>query len=303
MSKLLVTGGAGFIGSHIADRLINDGHEVTIIDNLSTGKLENINPKAKFIHADIADYESIVSHFASLEAVFHCAALARIQPSIKNPLSAHAANATGTLNVLWAAKNAGIKKVIYSATSSVYGDQPMENYPLKENMTVQPGSPYSVQKYMGEMYCQLFSALYGLPTVILRYFNVYGPRQLTEGAYATVIGIFLKQRLMDKAMTMVEDGGEKRRDFTHIQDVVQANMLAWTVNIARTEVFNIGKGKNYSVKEVADLIGGPIETIPKRMGEYLITLADNTKACQLLGWIPSISLEQGIEELKKLQGL
>jgi UDP-glucose 4-epimerase len=303
MSKLLVTGGAGFIGSHIVDRLIKLGHEVIVLDNLSTGRKENLNSQAKFVECDISDYESIATYFSGVEAVFHLAALARIQPSIRDPLLANKSNITGTVNVLWAAKNAGVKKVIYSASSSVYGDQPAENYPLKETCEARPGSPYSLQKYVGELYCRLFSQLYGLPTVILRYFNVYGPRQITEGAYATVIGIFLKQRQEGKPMTVVEDGEEKRRDYTHVADVVEANMFAWQTDLPSAEVFNIGFGKHYSVTEVAELVGGPIVRIPKRPGEYLITWADNSKAKCLLAWEPKISLEEGIGDLKEIYHL
>lgn len=303
MSKVLVTGGAGFIGSHLVDRLLRDGHEVIVLDNLSTGKRENLNSQAKFIECDVSDHNLIAPHFQAVNAVFHCAALARIQPSIKDPLPANQANVAGTLSVLWAAKNAGVKRVIYSSSSSVYGDQPEAAYPLKEDLLPSPGNPYALSKLIGEQYCQLFSMLYHLPTVILRYFNVYGPRQITEGAYATVIGIFLKQRQQGQPMTMVEDGELKRRDYTHISDVVEANLLAWQNDVRAGEVFNIGRGRNYSVKEVTELVGGPITIIPKRPGEYLVTQADNTKAKKLLSWEPKISLEEGIAKLKKLHGL
>lgn len=303
MAKILVTGGAGFIGSHLVDRLVALGHEVLVLDNLSTGKRENLNEKAKFAQCDISDYQAINPFFLDFEAVFHCAALARIQPSIQYPLLSNETNITGTLNVLWAAKNAGVKKVIYSASSSVYGDQAPSEYPLKEIAEPRPSSPYALQKYVGELYCQLFSKLYGLPTVILRYFNVYGPRQITEGAYATVIGIFLKQRQEGKPMTVVLDGDVKKRDYTHVSDVVEANLLAWQKDVSLGEIFNIGFGKYYSVNEVAELICGPIEKIPRRLGEYLLTWADNSKARKTLGWEPKISLEQGIAELKKMHGL
>lgn len=299
MSKVIVTGGAGFIGSHLVDRLVDAGHEVLVIDNLSTGKKENLNPKAKFIEADIADYDSIKDYFSGADVVFHLAALARIQPSIKNPLPPHDANATGTLNVLWAAKNAGVGKVVYSGSSSAYGDHDPSEYPLDENAESRPTSPYAVTKMMGEQYCKLFSKLYDLPTVTLRYFNVYGERQITEGAYATVIGIFLNQRENGRAMTVIEDGAEKRRDFTHVSDVVDANILAWQSDVSGGEIFNIGYGKNFSIDEVAKIIGGEIDRIPKKPGEYLLTLADNTKARKKLGWDPKVSLEQGVDELKK----
>lgn len=302
MAKILVTGGAGFIGSHITDRLVAQGHDVVIIDNFSTGKRENVNPKARLVEADISDYGQIAPHFQGIDAVFHTAALARIQPSIQDPLEANETNVTGTLNVLWAAKNAGVKKVIYSGSSSVYGEQPDEAYPLKENLPTHPSSPYALQKLVGELYCRMFSELYSLPTVTLRYFNVYGPRQITEGAYAAVVGIFLNQRQNDKPMTIVGEG-TKRRDYTHITDIVEGNLLAWKKDVPTGEVINLGAGKNYSVNEVAALIGGPTVNIPDRPGEYKLTLADNGKARDILGWRPTMALEQGVAELKKLHGL
>lgn len=303
MTRVLVTGGAGFIGSHIVDRLVNDGHEVVILDNFATGKRENVNAKAKLVECDVADYEKILPHFKDIEVVFHTAALARLSPSVKNPLPAHEANVTGTLNVLWAARNSGVKKFIYSSTSSIYGDQEPENYPLKETLPEKFKSPYSLQKWMGEKYCQLFSKIYGIHTVILRYFNVYGPRQITEGMYATVIGIFLQQRSKGQPMTIVSDAGERRRDYTHVSDIVQGNILAWQKDVSDGEVINLGRGKNYSVNEVAALIGGPTVKIDPRPWDAAITLADNSKAKSLLGWEPKIAFEDGIAELKKLRGL
>lgn len=303
MAKVLVTGGAGFIGSHLVDRLVGSGHEVVVLDNLSTGKKENLNPKARFVECDISNYEIIVPHFANVKIVFHVAALARITPAVKNPLLSNLANVNGTLNVLWAAKNAGVKKVIYSSTSSIYGDQDDSAYPLKETVEPRPGSPYSLQKYFGELYCKLFVKLYGLNTITLRYFNVYGPRQITEGAYATIIGIFLKQRQEGKPMTIVADAGERRRDYTHVSDVVEANILAWQKDVPAGELFNIGCGKNFSVNEVARLIGGPTTVINARPWEYQMTLVDNTKARAMLGWEPKISFEDGIAGLKKQYGL
>ncbi len=303
MTKLLVTGGAGFIGSHLVDRLIAQDHEVVVLDNLSTGKKENLNPQAKFIQCDIADYQKIVPHFAGVECVFHAAALARITPSVKDPLSTNHANVTGTLNVLWAAKNSGVKKVVYSGSSSAYGDQPNSAFPLKESLFPKPGSPYALTKLVGEEYCRLFSKLYGLSTAILRYFNVYGERQLTQGAYATVIGIFLLERERGEPLSIVADAGERRRDYTNVSDVVEANILAWEKDIPPGEIFNIGTGKNYSVNEVAALIGGPVVNIESRPWEYPVTLADISKAKMLLGWEPKIKFEEGIAELKKLHGL
>lgn len=300
--RALITGGAGFIGSNIADRLVSEGHEVIVLDNLSTGYRANVPQNAKFIECDIRNYETILPHFQGVEVVFHTAALARIQPSITDPLLTNDVNITGTLNVLWAAHQSGVKKVIYCASSSAYGDQPEDAFPLKESLPTHPGSPYAVQKLVGEMYCELFSKLYKLPTVRLRYFNVYGPKQITEGAYAAVVGIFIKQRLEGKPMTLVGDGTQ-RRDYTHVHDVAEANILAWQKDLPPGVLINIGSGKNYSINELASLVGGPTINIPPRPGEYRITLADVSKAKNLLGWAPKYNLEQGVAELKKLHGL
>ncbi|OGF62511.1 hypothetical protein A2926_03560 [Candidatus Giovannonibacteria bacterium RIFCSPLOWO2_01_FULL_44_40] len=299
--KIIVTGGAGFIGSNLSDALIESGHEVHIIDNLETGKRDNLNPRAIFHEADIRNYEEIASLFAGMDHVFHLAALARIQPSIANPLETHHANATGTLNVLRAAQKAGVKKLIYSGSSSVYGKNPT---PFLEDMKPDPLNPYAAQKLMGEFYCRNFTELYGLPTVILRYFNVYGPREILTGAYATVIGIFRQQLKEGKSMTMVADGEQKTRDFTHVRDVARANILAMESDrVGKAEIINIGTGKNYTIKELADMFSGPIQVIPARPGETVTTLADNSRAKELLGWEPTISLSEGIAELKKLHGL
>ena len=190
--RVIVTGGAGFIGSHLVDALIERGDEVLVIDNLSTGKRENINPRARFFKRDICRFWSMRSLFESVDYVFHLAALPRVQYSIENPEETHEVNVSGSLNVLLAAKDGGVKRVIYSASSSAYGDQ--KKMPLRENMPAAPKSPYGLQKYVGEIYCKTWSEVYGLETVSLRYFNVYGSRINFEGAYALVIGKFLKQR-------------------------------------------------------------------------------------------------------------
>lgn len=296
--KILVTGGAGFIGSHLADELIKEGHQVVVIDNLSTGKKEFINPKAEFHKSDIRNLEEIKPLFKGIDAVFHLAAQPRIQPSIINPVESHSNNVVGTLNVLVASRDAKIKKFIYSASSSAYGDQ--KELPLKEDMTPGPKSPYSVFKLVGEQYCKLFNELYDLPTVSLRYFNVYGPRQSCEGAYATVIGIFLKQAEAGKPLTIVGDG-EQTRDFTNVRDVVRADILAMESNkVGKGEVINIGTGKNYSINRIANLISDKVVHIPPRSAEVQDTLADNSLANKLLGWQPEVSLEEGIEELKQV---
>ncbi len=294
--NILVTGGAGFIGSNLVDRLIELGHQVTIIDNLSTGKKEYLNSKAEFHKLDISNLEKIKPLFQNVDYVFHLAAQPRIQPSIKDPVTSHQNNVVGTLNVLVAAKDNQVNKVIYSASSSAYGDQ--QKLPLKEDMRPQPKSPYSVFKWVGEEYCKLFSDLYGLSIVCLRYFNVYGSRQSNQGAYATVIGIFLRQAENNQPLTIVGDG-EQTRDFTNVKDVVRANLLAMENDkIGGGEIINIGTGKNYSVNQVAELISNNTANIPARPGEVRDTLADISKAKKLLDWEPTISLEQGIEELK-----
>jgi len=293
--KTLVTGGAGFIGSHLVDRLIKDGHHVTIIDNLSTGFRKNLNQQAEFILADIKNLSQIQRHFRRQDCVFHLAALPRIQPSIKNPIPVHESNVTGTLNVLLASKKAGVSRVIYSASSSVYGNK--NKPPLKENMISDPGSPYTLSKFVGEEYCKLFSKLYGLDTIILRYFNVYGPRADPDGDYATVIPIFLKQKSNKKPLTIVGDGKQKR-DFTYIDDVVEANIKAMRLKRKSSgEVINIGFGQYYSINQLAKIIGRKNIHISPRPGESKITLADNSKAWKILKWKPKINLKEGIKKL------
>ena len=300
MSKCLVTGGAGFIGSNLVDELINRGNNVVIIDNLSTGKKENINSKAEFYQVDIRDLEKIKPLFNGIDYVFHLAAFARVQPSIEDPITANDINLNGTLNVLTSARDAKVKKVVYSASSSAYGDQ--KEMPLREDMPTHTLSPYGLQKYVGELYCGLFNEIYGLPTVSLRYFNIYGNRQVLEGAYCLVMGIFMRQRLAGEPMTITNDG-EQRRDFTSVVDAVKANILAAKSNkVGKGDVINIGTGKNYSVNELAKMIGGPTKFIGNRI-EPKETLADNSLAKKLLGWEPTVDLPEWIKKYKKEMGL
>ena len=256
MKKAVVIGGAGFIGSNLVDRLIDEGIEVIVIDNLSTGKKENINPKAKFIACDIAQtkMDFLIKQIEGVDVLFHLAALARVQPSIDDPIPFNEVNINGTLNVLFAAYKAGVKKVVYSASSSAYGDA--EKMPQLETDPTNPLSPYGLQKYVGEQYCKMFSQVYGLDTVSLRYFNVYGERMLLEGAYCLVLGIFARQMLEGKPLTINNDG-EQRRDFTYVGDVVNANILAaHHKDKLNGDVINIGNGDNYSVNEVVKMYGG-----------------------------------------------
>jgi nucleoside-diphosphate-sugar epimerase len=296
----VVTGGAGFIGSHLSAALLAEGYAVAVVDNLSGGKRENVPKGAVFFKQDINDTVALARAMTGAEFVFHLAALPRVQYSIEHPLETNKVNVEGTLSVLQAAKEAGVTRVVYSASSSAYGDQ--ATMPLTENMQANPQSPYGLQKYIGELYCRLWSDVYNLQTVSLRYFNVYGSGASAEGAYALVIAKFLQQRALGQPMTITGDG-KQTRDFTHVRDVVRANILAaHSLQVGKGEVINIGAGQNASVARVAELIGGPVEHIAPRLEPH-DTLADNTRAKELLGWEPRVSLEDGIAELKKEFGL
>jgi UDP-glucose 4-epimerase len=302
MKKAVVTGGAGFIGSNLVDKLIEQGVEVTILDDLSTGKKENINPKAEFIECDISTASQIdlTFYINGADIVFHTAAKARVQPSIDDPLTFNKANVDGTLNMLYASYKMKVKRFVYSASSSAYGNA--SKFPTPEEHSTNPLSPYGLQKYIGEQYCKVFSEVYGLDTVSLRYFNVYGERMLLEGAYCLVLGIFAKQMLEKKPMTINNDG-EQRRDFTYVKDVVNANISA-ALNLGdfNGEVFNIGNGKNYSVNEVAKMFGG--KTIKgKDVLEPFQTLADNSKADLEFNWKPQGDLPSWIKKYKKDLGI
>lgn len=301
--KSVVVGGAGFIGSNLVDKLIELGHSVQIIDNLSTGKKENINSNAKFHSLDMSNTEnsarlSEIMHKA--DSVFLLAAKARVQPSIKDPISYEKNNTIGVLNILKSAVDANVKRVIYSASSSAYGD--CENFPTKENNPVNPMSPYGAQKYYGEVMCRTFHQTYNIETVSLRYFNVYGERQNLDGAYALVMGIFAHQRLNNKPMT-IRGNGEQRRDFTYVGDVVNANILASTSDkVGKGEVINIGNGDNRSINQIADMIGGDRINVDP-VTEPFQTLADNTLAFDLLGWEPTQKIEDWVPTYKKEIGL
>ena len=294
--KAVVVGGAGFIGSHVVDALIEKGFAVEVIDDLSGGKRENVNTKAIFHKVDIRGLEAIKPIIRGATYVFHLAALPRVQYSIEHPAETNDVNVGGTINVLLAAKEGGVKRVVYSASSSAYGDQP--TMPLVETMSANPKSPYGLQKYVGELYCKVWSEVYGLETVALRYFNVYGARLNPDGAYALAIGKFLKQRKEGKPITITGDGTQTR-DFTHVRDAVRANLLASeSKKVGKGEVLNIGAGRNFTINNLAKLIGGKSVYIPARLEPH-DTLADNKLAKKLLGWSPQIKLEDGIAELKK----
>lgn len=301
MKRAVVTGGAGFIGSHLVSELVSRGFDVHVVDNYAGGKREDrMNPKATYHEVDIRDYDKLAPIVAGAEYVFHEAALPRVQFSIEHPQETFSVNVNGLVSVLRASHEGKVRRVVYAASSSAYGDQ--ETLPLSEDLPAQPKSPYGLQKYIGELSCRLWSDVYGLSTVSLRYFNVYGPGFDPNGPYALVIGKFLLQKSQGKPLTITGDGTHTR-DFTNVRDIVAANMLAMeSSNVGKGEVINIGAGRNVSINDVAKIIGGPSVHVEPRL-EPAHTLADTTRAKTLLGWKPTVKLEDGIAELKKETGL
>lgn len=311
--KSLVTGGAGFIGSHLVDELLSLGHEVIVIDNESSNSNSIFywNNKADNYKYDICDYENTKNLYKNVDYVFHTAAKARIQATILDPIETIKTNSLGTTTVLQCSKEAKVKRVIYSSTSSAYG---LNEIP---NVETQPDNClnfYSISKTNGEKICSNYSKIFNLETISLRYFNVYGERQPLKGQYATLIGLFNRQRESNEPLTIVGNG-EQRRDFTHVSDVVRANILASqfiapeyqiknkdsVVEYTGWEwgqVYNIGTGVNHSINEIADMMGGEKINIPPRLGESRITLSDSTKAKEHLGWTPKVKLEDWIKENK-----
>ena len=294
--KCLVTGGAGFIGSHIVDSLLAKGHEVVVIDNESSEVHDHFyfNDKATYYKLDIADYQATRSVYDGVDYVFHCAAESRIQPAILNPLLAIRTNTLGTGTVLQCSREASVKKIMYSSTSSGYGlvNEP----PLEETMPDDCLNPYSVSKVSGEKLCKMYNDLFGVKTVIFRYFNVYGHREPLKGPYAPVVGLFLRQHRAGQPLTIVPDGTQ-RRDFTHVEDVVQANLLAMEVDHEHYgEVFNVGTGTNHSVLELAAMISDNTVEVEARIGEAYITLANNQKIRDILGWAPTKHIGDYVKE-------
>src|SRR6056300_1592827 len=297
MTKSLVTGGAGFIGSNLVDHLLELGHEVVVVDNEYSDAHDHFywNDKARNYKYDIRDYEKTRPLYDGVDYVFHLAAEARIQPAILNPIEAVSVNCVGTVTVLQCAREAGVQKVIYSSTSSGYG---FNEPPNEETQRDDCLNPYSVSKVAGEKLCKMYNDLFGLRTVFFRYFNVYGERQPLRGQYAPVIGIFLRQRAAGESLTIVGDG-EQRRDFTHVSDVVQANVLAATVEVSDEcygKLYNVGNGLNYSINEIADAISDNQTNIPPRIGESRVTLANNDKLKQTFGWDSKVNLMKWISE-------
>jgi nucleoside-diphosphate-sugar epimerase len=294
---ILVTGGAGFIGSHLVDKLINEGSRVMVIDNLSTGKKGNLNPKAEFCQLDICDFEKIKPVFQGVDYVFHLAAIPRVPISVKDPINTSKNNILGTINVFKAGVDNKVKRIIFASSSSVYGDQ--KELPLKEDMIPNPISPYALQKLVGEQFAKLFNDLYKIPIVCLRYFNVYGPRTDPDNEYSLVIGKFLKLKSQNKPLTIFGNG-EQTRGFCYIDDVVEANIkAALSEKLKGGEIINIGSSKANSINYLAELFGGEIQYLSFRSGDVLHTMADVSLAKKFLGWEPKISFEEGIKKTKQ----
>lgn len=293
--RTLITGGAGFIGSHLAELLIAEGHTVTVVDSFKSGNINNLktisdNPGFRCESIDIRDTERLDPVFAGVDWVFHLAGLADIVPSIEMPSEYYSTNVTGTFNVLECARRAGIKRFIYAASSSSYGIPDI--YPTPETYPLKPEYPYALTKGMGESLVLHWSQLYRLPAISLRLYNVYGIRSRTTGAYGAVFGVFLAQKLNNRPFTVVGDGTQTR-DFTYVTDVARAFLYAAETDISG-EAMNVGSGNHYSVNRLVELLGGNVEYIPKRPGEPDCTFGDTSKISALLGWQPTISLEQGV---------
>ena len=297
MTKSLVTGAAGFIGSNLVDTLLKNGHEVVAVDNEYSDAHDQFywNKNSYNVNCDVRDYKALKNCMWDVDYVFHLAAEARIQPAIENPIEAVSINSVGTCTVLQCARETGVKRVIYSSTSSGYG---MNQPPNVETQQDDCLNPYSVSKVNGEKLCKMYTDLFGLPTISFRYFNVYGERQPLRGQYAPVIGIFLRQRAANEPLTIVGDG-DQRRDFTHVSDVVSANILAATSDVddsAFGQVYNVGTGENHSVNEIANLISDNQVNIPPRIGEARISLANNEKLRKTFGWKPTVKLDDWISQ-------
>lgn len=301
LKKVVVTGGAGFIGSNLVRILVAEGVEVAVIDNYVGGRLPGRQVEGATYHdIDILDLTAHSELFKDADAVFHLAALPRIQDSIDHPIETARTNIDGTLSVLEAARAGGASRVIFSSSAAVYGNQ--DALPLREDLPAQPKTPYGLHKFVGEQVCQMWSDLYGLSTVSLRYFNVYGPGFDPSGAYALVTGRFLDLRQQGKPLTVAGDGSNTR-DYVHVSDVARANIAAATSDlVGKGEVINIGSGEETSVAKLAELIGGPIEKVEPRQ-ETARSLADVTRAKELLNWTTTIKLEEGIAELKRIYGV
>ena len=300
-SVSLVTGAAGFIGSNLVDYLLDKGHSVVCVDNESADNdkfhwaLEN--GQAINVKGDITDYKFMKNVFTGVDYVFHLAAESRLQPAIENPIRAVTKNCVGTTVMLQCAREAGVKRFIYSSTSSGYGNNPWPNVETQPDDSL---NPYSASKVAAEKFCKMYTDLYGLETVVLRYFNVFGERSPSRGQYAPVISIFDRQKADGEALTLVGDGSQKR-DFVYVKDVARANYLASIMPLKKGgydyagEVFNVGSGKNYSVKEIADAISDNQVNIAERTGEMDTTLANIDKIREVIGWVPEVDVLEWIK--------
>ena len=296
MTTAIVTGGAGFIGSHLVDALLAENISVRVIDNYSTGRPENLAHVAgqvELVEADFAKSGSWQKLFQDVDWVFHLGALADIVPSIQRPADYFQANVDGTFNVLEAAKNAGVKRFVYAASSSCYGIP--DKYPTSEDADISPQYPYALTKRLGEELVMHWAQLYNLPAIALRLFNVYGPRSRTSGTYGAVLGVFLAQKLANKPFTVVGDGTQTR-DFTYVTDVANAFLTAAQSSVCE-EIFNVGSGETVSVNRLVQLLGGEVTYIPKRPGEPDCTYADITKIRRDLKWQPKIDIKQGVDNV------
>lgn len=304
MSKYLVTGGAGFIGTNLVKQLLADGHQVVVLDNYAAGKKENrIQPNAEYVEGDIRKDADLDKVCHGVDTIFHLAALPRVTFTVENPELTHDVNVNGTLKVLLAARRHKVRRVVFSSSSSAYGGQDAGQLLKEDSAIKKPVSPYALHKLTGEHYCRIFSELYGLETVSLIYFNVYGPYFDPDGAYALVIGKFLKQKKQGQPMTVCGDG-EYFRDYTHVKDVVRVNILAATSkNVGKGETINIGCGRPTTVNELVKIMGGEFVFVDPRPGDQRFSGADNAKAKKLLGWEPTIKLEDGIKMLKAEWGV
>lgn len=300
MSFYLVTGGAGFIGSHVCELLLQQGHRVRVLDNLSTGVRENLAEGVELFEADICDYAAIRPAFTDIDGVFHLAAMPSVTMSIEDPMKTHLVNIDGTLNVLLAARDAKVKRLVYSASAAAYGNPSV--LPATTDMKADPLNPYALQKYVGELYCRQFSSLFGPETVSLRYFNAYGPRMADVGAYVNVISIFAQQKRKGLPMTIFGDG-QQTRDFVHVKDIARANLEAMlSPAVDGGDVLNVGSGIAYSVNDVADIMGGERVYLenPRGKGDPANSLADIADTKRKLGWEPTIAFEAGLKELVAL---
>ena len=294
--KTLVTGGCGFIGSHMVDTLLSEGHEVTVIDNLSSGNIRNLdhhkeNPKLKIHILSITEHDKITPLFKNVDWVFHLAALADIVPSIEMPMHYHHSNVNGTISILEACRKNNIKRIIYAASSSCYGIP--DHYPTSETDEIRCQYPYALTKYLGEEYCMHWESVYKMNVTSLRFFNVYGPRARTSGTYGAVFGVFLAQKIHHKPFTVVGDG-KQTRDFTFVTDVTNACLTAAKNDNCSGEIMNVGSGNTYSINQLVELLGGEISYIPKRPGEPDCTFANTQKIKKLLNWTPKVSFEEGV---------